>query len=94
MGNHVEYVVLDGVNTCAGCRKVRTHGARAVEEKQELCTAGVAKRAQLVRDQTLAAAIFDSPPNPQVGALVQTRTAITRGLIQPRTYGVELQYRF
>jgi len=39
-------------------------------------------------------AIFDSPPNPQVGSLVQTRTAITRGLIAPRTYGVELQYRF
>ncbi len=26
--------------------------------------------------------------------LGQTGTAITRGLIQPRTYGVELQYRF
>ena len=26
--------------------------------------------------------------------LRQTGTAITRGLIQPRTYGVELQYRF
>ncbi|WP_374470933.1 TonB-dependent receptor [Phenylobacterium sp.] len=38
------------------------------------------------------AAIFDLP-NPGPG-LVQTRTAITRGLIQPRTYGVELQYRF
>ena len=26
--------------------------------------------------------------------LRQTGTAITRGLIQPRTYGVEVQYRF
>ena len=39
--------------------------------------------------------------NPNVGLEVngttylrQTSTAITRGLIQPRTYGVELQYRF
>ncbi|MFN3511511.1 MAG: TonB-dependent receptor [Phenylobacterium sp.] len=41
-------------------------------------------------------AIFDMP-NPgsaAAGTLTQTRTAITRGLIQPRTYGVELQYRF
>ncbi|MCR5873006.1 TonB-dependent receptor [Phenylobacterium sp. J426] len=47
---------------------------------------------------TTPTAIFDSPPNLQVptatSPLVQTRTAITRGLIQPRTYGVELQYRF
>lgn len=47
---------------------------------------------------TTPTAIFDSPPNLQVptaaNPLVQTRTAITRGLIQPRTYGVELQYRF
>ncbi len=42
---------------------------------------------------TTPTAIFDSP-NPGVTSLVQTRTAITRGLIQPRTYGVELQYRF
>ena len=42
---------------------------------------------------TTPTAIFDSP-NPGVGSVVQTRTAITRGLIQPRTYGVELQYRF
>ncbi|HVI31307.1 TonB-dependent receptor [Phenylobacterium sp.] len=41
---------------------------------------------------TTPTAIFDIP-NPGPG-LVQTRTAITRGLIQPRTYGVELQYRF
>lgn len=39
--------------------------------------------------------------NPNTGLSVggttylrQTSTAITRGLIQPRTYGVELQYRF
>ena len=39
--------------------------------------------------------------NPNPGLVVggttylrQTGTAITRGLIQPRTYGVELQYRF
>ncbi|MET0274502.1 MAG: TonB-dependent receptor [Phenylobacterium sp.] len=37
---------------------------------------------------TTPTAIFDGT------SLVQTRTAITRGLIQPRTYGVELQYRF
>lgn len=43
---------------------------------------------------TTPTAIYDSPPNPQAGLLTQTRTAITRGLIQPRTYGVELQYRF
>jgi iron complex outermembrane receptor protein len=42
---------------------------------------------------TTPTAIFDSP-NPGTTSLVQTRTAITRGLIQPRTYGVELQYRF
>ncbi len=42
---------------------------------------------------TTPTAIFDSP-NPGVGTIVQTRTAIVRGLIQPRTYGVELQYRF
>jgi len=42
---------------------------------------------------TTPTAIFDSP-NPGVGSIVQTRTAIVRGLIQPRTYGVELQYRF
>ena len=28
------------------------------------------------------------------GGLTQTGVAITRGLIQPRTYGIELQYRF
>ena len=39
--------------------------------------------------------------NPNPGLVVggttylrQTGTAITRGLIQPRTYGIELQYRF
>ncbi|WP_337186953.1 TonB-dependent receptor [Phenylobacterium sp.] len=42
---------------------------------------------------TTPTAIFDNP-NPGVASIVQTRTAITRGLIQPRTYGVELQYRF
>ncbi|ODT87608.1 TonB-dependent receptor [Phenylobacterium sp. SCN 70-31] len=42
---------------------------------------------------TTPTAIFDNP-NPGVTSIVQTRTAITRGLIQPRTYGVELQYRF
>jgi iron complex outermembrane receptor protein len=45
---------------------------------------------------TAPGAIFDLP-NPGTaagGTLVQTRTAIARGLIQPRTYGVELQYRF
>ncbi len=42
---------------------------------------------------TTPTAIFDSP-NPGTTSIVQTRTAITRGLIQPRTYGVELQYRF
>ncbi|MGA0607880.1 TonB-dependent receptor [Phenylobacterium sp. VNQ135] len=42
---------------------------------------------------TTPTAIFDNP-NPGTTSLVQTRTAITRGLIQPRTYGVELQYRF
>jgi iron complex outermembrane receptor protein len=41
-------------------------------------------------------AIFDlpNPGSAAAGTLTQTRTAITRGLIQPRTYGVELQYRF
>ena len=43
-------------------------------------------------------AVFGNP-NPGLvvggtGYLRQTSTAITRGLIQPRTYGVELQYRF
>jgi iron complex outermembrane receptor protein len=42
---------------------------------------------------TTPTAIFDNP-NPGTTSIVQTRTAITRGLIQPRTYGVELQYRF
>ena len=42
---------------------------------------------------TTPTAIFDNP-NPGVGTIVQTRTAITRGLIQPRTYGAELQVRF
>jgi iron complex outermembrane receptor protein len=42
---------------------------------------------------TTPTAIFDIP-NPGTTSIVQTRTAITRGLIQPRTYGVELQYRF
>lgn len=43
-------------------------------------------------------AVFGNPnPGLEVGGvnyLRQTDTAITRGLIQPRTYGVELQYRF
>jgi len=43
-------------------------------------------------------AVFGNPnPGLVVGGatyLRQTGTAITRGLIQPRTYGVELQYRF
>ncbi|WP_374578347.1 TonB-dependent receptor [Phenylobacterium sp.] len=43
-------------------------------------------------------AVFGDPnPGLVVGGnayLRQTGTAITRGLIQPRTYGVELQYRF
>lgn len=43
-------------------------------------------------------AVFANPnPGLVVGGtpyLRQTSTAITRGLIQPRTYGVELQYRF
>jgi len=43
-------------------------------------------------------AVFGSPnPGLTVGGttyLRQTGVAITRGLIQPRTYGVELQYRF
>lgn len=43
-------------------------------------------------------AVFANPnPGLAVGGstyLRQTSTAITRGLIQPRTYGVELQYRF
>ena len=43
-------------------------------------------------------AVFGDP-NPglvvgSTGYLRQTGTAITRGLIQPRTYGIELQYRF
>ncbi|WP_293898712.1 TonB-dependent receptor [Phenylobacterium sp.] len=42
---------------------------------------------------TTPSAIFDSP-NPGTTSIVQTRTATVRGLIQPRTYGVELQYRF
>src|SRR5690606_36851938 len=47
---------------------------------------------------TNPAAVFGDPnPGLVVGGnayLRQTGTAITRGLIQPRTYGVELQYRF
>ncbi|HEY8617170.1 TonB-dependent receptor [Phenylobacterium sp.] len=43
---------------------------------------------------TTPTAIFDIPNPGGAAGLVQTRTAITRGLIQPRTYGVELQYRF
>ena len=43
-------------------------------------------------------AVFADPnPGLAVGGttyLRQTSTSITRGLIQPRTYGVELQYRF
>jgi iron complex outermembrane receptor protein len=39
-------------------------------------------------------AIFDVPGSGAAAPFTQTRTAITRGLIQPRTYGVELQYRF
>lgn len=41
-------------------------------------------------------AIFDlpNPGSAAAGTLTQTRTSTTRGLIQPRTYGVELQYRF
>ena len=43
-------------------------------------------------------AVFGDPnPGLMIGGnayLRQTGTAITRGLIQPRTYGVELQYRF
>lgn len=47
---------------------------------------------------TYPTAIFGNP-NPGLvvngkGYLRQTGTAITRGLIQPRTYGVEVQYRF
>ena len=42
---------------------------------------------------TTPTAIFANP-NPGTTSIVQTGTAITRGLIQPRTYGVELQYRF
>ena len=42
---------------------------------------------------TTPTAIFDIP-NPGTTSIVQTRTAITRGLIQPRTYGMELQVRF
>jgi iron complex outermembrane receptor protein len=39
-------------------------------------------------------AIFGSP-SPAIGVGgPQTAVAITRGLIQPRTYGLELQYRF
>jgi len=43
---------------------------------------------------TTPTAIFDIPGSGVAPNIVQTRTAITRGLIQPRTYGVELQYRF
>jgi len=45
---------------------------------------------------TYPTAIFDfpNPGSAANGTLQQTRTAITRGLIQPRTYGLELQYRF
>ncbi|HEY9218905.1 MAG TPA: TonB-dependent receptor [Phenylobacterium sp.] len=43
-------------------------------------------------------AVFDNPnPGLAVGGttyLRQTGVAITRGLVQPRTYGLELQYRF
>ena len=43
---------------------------------------------------TTPTAIFDVPASGVAPNIAQTRTAITRGLIQPRTYGVELQYRF
>jgi iron complex outermembrane receptor protein len=43
---------------------------------------------------TTPTAIFDIPGSGTTPPFTQTRTAITRGLIQPRTYGVELQYRF
>ncbi|HEY0650767.1 TonB-dependent receptor domain-containing protein, partial [Phenylobacterium sp.] len=43
---------------------------------------------------TTPTAIFDVPGSGSAPNITQTRTAITRGLIQPRTYGVELQYRF
>ena len=43
---------------------------------------------------TTPTAIFDVPGSGSAPNIAQTRTAITRGLIQPRTYGVELQYRF
>jgi iron complex outermembrane receptor protein len=43
---------------------------------------------------TTPTAIFDVPGSGVAPNITQTRTAITRGLIQPRTYGVELQYRF
>jgi iron complex outermembrane recepter protein len=43
---------------------------------------------------TTPTAIFDVPGSGTAPNIAQTRTAITRGLIQPRTYGVELQYRF
>jgi iron complex outermembrane receptor protein len=43
-------------------------------------------------------AVFGNPnPGLVVGGnayLRQTGTSISRGLIQPRTYGLELQYRF
>lgn len=43
---------------------------------------------------TTPTAIFDVPGSGVAPNIAQTRTAITRGLIQPRTYGAELQVRF
>ena len=48
------------------------------------------KRGYNSTSSTNPTAIFEDVTPP----IVQTRTAITRGLIWPRTYGVELQYRF
>jgi len=39
-------------------------------------------------------AVFANPNPGSPGFLQQTGVSITRGLIQPRTYGLELQYRF
>jgi iron complex outermembrane receptor protein len=48
------------------------------------------KRGYNSTSSTNPTAIFEDVTPP----IVQTRTSITRGLIYPRTYGVELQYRF